>query len=354
MLYKARGHAQRAAEAAALAGASAFVDFAAVDPEALDSAPVRARRFAESNAILNRPVTPAEVTTVDVVPDSSLVRVVVGRQQVGTWFARLLGVASVPINASAAARAESAGGGKCIKPFAVPDTWNERGQDGNNDDLEDNGESWSYDPGQDTYNPGNPDNPGSGTGYGSGLRDGAGPYISDYGRPISLRLPDPTSPTPYNGPQQFRPFSSTGNTNDVGEYRDHVEGCDPSGIRLGQNYRLMSPNPEIPVATQQGVDSLIQTDPDAHWDDNTQTVRDSRYTNWRDSPRIIRMGFFDPGQLGPGQTTVRLNNLGLMFVEGWDGSTNSLNGRFFFFATGIGDLNNPNFGTLTKRLRLVE
>jgi hypothetical protein len=116
----------------------------------------------------------------------------------------------------------------------------------------------------------------------------------------------------------------------------------------------MSPNPEIPVATQQGVDSLIQTDPDAHWDDNTQTVRDSRYTNWRDSPRIIRMGFFDPGQLGPGQTTVRLNNLGLMFVEGWDGSTNSLNGRFFFFATGIGDLNNPNFGTLTKRLRLVE
>jgi hypothetical protein len=278
----------------------------------------------------------------------------VGRAQVGTWFARLLGVSSVPINAGAAARAESAGGGKCVKPFAVPDTWNESSQDSNGDDLEDGTENWSYDPGDDTYNPGNPDDPNGGTGYGSRLRDDGSPYTSDYGRPLSLRLPDGASPTPYTGPEQFRPFSSTGNTGDVDEYRDHVEGCDPRDIRLGQPYQLMNADPQLPVASQEGVDSLVQADPDAHWDDNRETVRDSRYANWRDSPRVIKFGLFNPNQLGPGQSTVRLNNLGLLFVEGWDAATNSLNGRFLFFSTGIGDLNNPSFGTLTKRLRLVE
>lgn len=355
MLYKARSDAQRAAESAALAGASAFVDFAQWEPVALDSADVRARRFAESNAILNQPIVASEVQGVEVVPDSQKVRVFVGRAAVGTWFARLLGVDSVPISARAAAVAVSAGGGNCVKPFAIPDTWNEATQDASGDQLEQDGEDWSYDPGQDTYEPGNPDQPAAGTGYGGNLRDGAGQYTSDFGRPLSLKLPDPLAPTPPLGPRQFRPFTTTNNTS-AGHYGDVIKGCDPVTLRLGQQYQLLPPDPQVPAETQEGVDSLVSADPNAQWDDNTKSIRNSdpSFGSWRNSPRVIKVGFFDPSQLGPTQSTVTFNNLGLMFVESFDLSTNSLNGRFLYFATGAGDLSNPDFGTLVKRLRLVE
>ncbi|MGH7499559.1 MAG: pilus assembly protein TadG-related protein [Gemmatimonadales bacterium] len=354
MLYKARSDAQRAAEAAALAGASAFVEFAAVDPEALDSADARARRFAVSNAILNVPVTAGEVQVVEVVPGSQKVRVVVGRAQVGTWFARMLGVTSIPVNARAAAVAVAAGGGSCVKPIAVPDTWREGTQDTNGNQLEENGEDWSYSPGQDIYDPGNPDVPAAGTGYGSNVRND-GQYTNDLGRPISLKLPDPTNPTPETGPRQFKPFTTT-NSNNPATYLDNIEGCDPNSVQLGQQYQLLPPDPQIPIATQQGIDSLISADPNAQWDGNTNTVTNtgSQYGNWHNSPRVIKIGLFDPSQLGPGQTTVRLNNIGLMFLEGYNPATNTLSGRFLYFASGAGDLNNPSFGTLVKRLRLVE
>ena len=67
-----------------------------------------------------------------------------------------------------------------------------------------------------------------------------------------------------------------------------------------------------------------------------------------------RSGLFNPQQLGPGQTQVTLNNLGMMFLENYDQATNTMNGRFFYFATGVDDPNGANLGTLTKRLRLVE
>lgn len=288
-----------------------------------------------------------------IIPDSQKVRVVVGRAAVGTWFAKLLGVNSVPVNARAAAVAVSAGGGSCIKPFAIPDTWREGGQDALiPDQLEEDGENWTYDPSEDSYSPGNPDHPDFGTGYGSSTRDTPG-LINDFGRPITVKLPDPLAPTPPLGPRQVRPFSTTGNP-DPGHYQDVIEGCDPVEVRLGQPYPLLN-DPTLPNRTQEGVDSLYDTDPSATWDDVTHTVRNSDYENWRNSPRIIKVGFFDPSQLGPAQTQVTLNNIGLVFIDSrFDQVNNAINGRFLYFATGTGDLNDPSFGTLVKRLRLVE
>lgn len=350
MLYKARSDAQRAAEAASLAGASAFVDFAAGDPAARDTAEARALRFAESNAILNQPITAAE-DSVEVIPDSTKVRVFVQRAGVGTWFARLLGVTSVPIGAHAAAVAVAAGGGNCVKPLAVPDTWREGTQDLNGDQLEEDGEDWSYTPGPDTYDPGNPDIPAAGTGYGSNVRDD-GVYTNDYGRPVSLKLPDPTSPTPNLGPRQFLPFSINGNN--PNDYRPDLAGCDPNGVQLGTPYNLLPVNPTIPTSTQEVVDSLVGLDPGAQWNPVTKTIDNSTSTDWRNSPRSIKIGIFNPEQLGPAQTQVTFNNIGLIFLDGFDPTTNSLNGRFFYYASGAGDLDNPGFGTLVKRLRLVE
>jgi hypothetical protein len=372
MLYKAKGDAQRAAEAAALAGASAFTEFAANDPEIDDTAQDRTYRYGQSNKILIdtlksfeilNPTNPLDTTlrAPQVVRDSQLVRVLVRRQEVGTWFARLLGVSAVPVSAIAAAKAEAAGGGGCVKPIAIPDMWSESSQDANGDRLEEDGEDWTYDPGADTYNPGNPDTPTIGTGYGSGLRDGTGPYVNDFGRPISLRLPDPAAPTPATGPRQFVPFTPVnGQESDVNQYIAHIETCD-ADVELGTRYNVMDNTQPIPAATKQGVDSLIQADPSATWDDNTKTIRDfdPRYGNWRNSPRVIKVGFFDPSQLPSAtsttpMTSVTLNNLGLMFIESWDDATNTLNGRFFYFASGAGDLTTANTGTLVKRLRLVQ
>jgi hypothetical protein len=360
MLYKAKGDTLRAAEAAALAGASAFTEFAANDPQAQDTAIVRAFRFGQSNRILVDTVKTAEMSSTtplspEVVPDSQLVRVQVRREEVGTWFARLLGVNSVPISAVAAARAEAAGGGSCVKPFAIPDIWNDGNQDISGDHLEQDGEDWIYEPGQDTYNPGNPDTPATGTGYGSGLRDGVGPYTNDFGRPVSLRLPDPTAPTPPTGPRQFLPFS-TNNSPDVNQYRNKIWGCDQTEMRLGTPYTVVPNTPEIPVATGEGIDSLIRSDQNAEWDDNTKTIRNSNAGNWRNSPRVIKVGFFDPSQLlaPPPMNFVTLNNIGLIFVESWDPTLNAINGRFFYFASGAGELSTANTGTLVKRLRLVQ
>jgi hypothetical protein len=360
MLYKAKGDAQRAAEAAALAGASAFTEFAANDPQIPDTAIARAYRYGQSNKILIDTVTTAEMSSTsplspEVVEDSQLVRVLVRRQEVGTWFARILGVTSVPVSAIAAAKAEAAGGGGCVKPFAIPDTWNDVNQDLNGNHLEEDGEDWTYDPGQDTYNPGNPDQPTLGTGYGSSLRDGVGPYTNDFGRPISLRLPDPAATTPNRGPRQFVPFSPTNDRTDVNKYISHIESCD-ADVELGTPYNTMDDALPLPAATQQGIDSLIGADPTAVWDDNTHTIRNSNAGSWRNSPRVIKVGFFDPAQLPTSGVmgSVTLNNLGLLFIENWDPTLNALNGRFFYFASGAGDLSNANTGTLVKRLRLVQ
>src|SRR5581483_7405405 len=90
MLLKVRSDAQRAADAAALAGAQEFMT--------------------------GKP----QEAYVQVIPDSAKVRVFVRRSATPTWFGHLLGLDFVPISVRAAARAAETGSGKCVKPFAIP------------------------------------------------------------------------------------------------------------------------------------------------------------------------------------------------------------------------------------------
>ncbi len=104
MLYKTHVEAQRAADAAALAGASVFMELAIQDADKVDSAYVRAHQLAEANYMTGGLVVSGEVT-VQVIPDSEKVRVWVKRDSVPTWFARIFGIEAVPIGAKAAAEA---------------------------------------------------------------------------------------------------------------------------------------------------------------------------------------------------------------------------------------------------------
>jgi Flp pilus assembly protein TadG len=194
-LFNARSEAQRTADAAALAGASAFLEYQ--QSQAVAVAEDRAMEYATSNEIRNEIVTPEEVS-VWVNLDSATVRAAIRRDNVSTWFARLVGIDAVDIGAEATAWAGAAGAAQCVKPFAVPDMWEENNDDRNGNRIWDEGERWRYDPDQGDRYAGysGPGSDGSETGYGSGWRDGqvdgdGRRYTRDYGRRITIKVTDP-------------------------------------------------------------------------------------------------------------------------------------------------------------------
>ncbi|HSH76395.1 MAG TPA: pilus assembly protein TadG-related protein, partial [Longimicrobiales bacterium] len=119
-LFNARSEAQRAADSAALAGASAFLEYQ--EAQARQTAEQRAVAFATSNEIRNRLIG-SEETSVWVDLDSATVRAAIRRGGVSTWFARIFGVDAVDIGAEATAWAGQGGAAQCVKPFALPDMW---------------------------------------------------------------------------------------------------------------------------------------------------------------------------------------------------------------------------------------
>jgi Tfp pilus assembly protein PilX len=194
-LFNARSEAQRAADAAALAGASAFLEHQQSNARTI--AERRATEFATSNAIRGEPIAPEELA-VSVDLERATVRAAVRRDGVPTWFARLLGVDAVDVGAEATAWAAPAGAAQCVKPFAVPDLWHETTRDLNQNRIWDEDEQWRYEPGNgDWYIPytgpgGNP----NATGYGSSWRDSGVDsqgrrYEGDYGRLITIKVTDP-------------------------------------------------------------------------------------------------------------------------------------------------------------------
>jgi Flp pilus assembly protein TadG len=148
MLFNARSEAQRSADSAALAGASAFLDFPA--EEAVDPAEERALEYAVQNYIRKTMISAPEVS-IHVNPDSATVTVTVRREEVPTWFGRVLARNHVAIGATATAQAIDAGTAQCVKPFAVPDAWEETTEDENGNRIWDEGERWQFDPGSDRY-----------------------------------------------------------------------------------------------------------------------------------------------------------------------------------------------------------
>ncbi len=130
MLVTARTEAQRVSDLAALAGAGIL----AVNPDAEGAARAEAINFAALNTVQGdlAVVLPGDV---DVNLDSSTVTVRMIRTQtrgtpVGTFFARVFGVNSVDIAATATAIAEPVGPGSgtnCLLPIMLPDRWSEDG-----------------------------------------------------------------------------------------------------------------------------------------------------------------------------------------------------------------------------------
>ena len=341
MIQAASDEAQRAADAAALAGASAFIDYAGAAQMA-DTAKSRALTYATANSIRHTPIVAAEVAE-SVKADT--IWVTVHRNGVPTWFANTFGVSSANVKRRAAATA-SAGqvSQNCIKPFLLVDLWHESdktNQDLNSNDVMDGatggkngGEQWFYEPNgtpADRYQAWNPDDPSNpnATGYGSGH---AG-FSSDRGLPILIK------PQTGNAQRQgnwYYTLDGPGHN-----LRDDIEnGCINANVGDTPNYASGGKTGQA----RQGVNYLVGEDPGASWDNTTKQVVGSNYADWTQSPRVIVVGLMDPiyvaiagGKKPPKNDkpdpNSKFSNFARVFLEQADGNEN-ISARFIGFASG--------------------
>jgi Flp pilus assembly protein TadG len=386
MLLKMRGDAQRTADAAALAGASAYLE----QPSMLarDTASDRAFRFVAENYIGGHGIDTSgkvltvagsnwtiasEEATVEIAPAIYRVRVTVRRPIAPTLFARLLGISGVPIQAFAAAEATNASGAKCVKPLAIADTWEDATSDTDGNHFWDNGEEWEY--GADDYyepwdgeeidEPGDPVE----TGYGSSFRDDYGTWVRDYGRQMIIKAQNPQVDQVIK-PGHFFAWDMpddpivTSTCADAGgsgaqDYAHNICECNDTEVELGQEYDVKPGNMVGP--TKQAFNYLTDLDPDAVWvpepDGTGGTVEGSDWAEWRDSPRVIKVALYDPAEeFKSGRISISFNNIALMFVEKYERDQGSgedaVFARFLDFAEGSGA--EGEGGPLVKILRLVE
>jgi hypothetical protein len=405
MLIKSREDMQRAAEAAALAGATAFIDGGQEEFAVVEQAHTRALAILDLNRIGTSRIETGGASAhhenghtyvgfaegqIEVIPLEEKVRVFLRRPAVGTWFARILGRDSVAISAKAAAIAAQTGATKCVAPFAIPDLWEDADDDRNENDLEDlriseeRGEEWAYEPGDD-YTPwdGNDD----GTGYGSSYRNGeeygnrggggaggllddlAGPYENDYGRPVVLRGSS-ASDSGAVSPSLFQPWVLPGSEAGTGDYVENLTDCNPVEVRLGEEYAIdHSADPNDYSVTHEGptadaINELVSQDPEACWNSDYNWVGrrapgtseaagcNEPYPGWYSSPRVLHVPLFDPSQLASGGSSIRFNNFAVLFLERRPGDAIAGLARFLYFAKGTPY--DSTTGPLTKRVRLVE
>jgi hypothetical protein len=383
LAYTARAEAQRVADASALAGASAFIDLKPGESPAVaqPSATRRAKEFAAANYVRTGLDTASvggvewtsEDVTVQVIPDSLKVRVWVRQGGIGTFFARLLGVETLSVQASAAAVAAEGGAAQCVWPFSGPDLW----LDGNNDDgdgIPEAGETWEWDgEGTDTYSPW--DGGTGGTGYGSAARNGipdddGNTYHHDYGRPLVIKTtsdgqakqgPDPGGFGTKLAPGNFLLWSMPDpdkRCNDAGTGAEflynNMVGCNECNIPVGETFDAETEPGQKWGKVRDGLDEVIGRDPAMHWDPDLGLnggFASSTYPAGA-SPRFVSVALAHPEEHPGvnGRDDITFNNLAVVFLEGYDNKKN-VYARFVGYARGHGG---PIGGSLIRYLRLVE
>jgi len=300
ILMTTKGQLQKAADAAALAGATGLLE------GSQEVAVQRAIEFAGYNDAVQDSMQPVIIGSEDVsFPQSDVIRVQTHRTEetgdpLRTYFRRLVD----PLNANKAnvaavseARIFDVCGTRCLKPWAVPDRW---------DDANANG---AYDAGE--Y-------------YESGVTSYQAP--GDVGLPITLKAGDPhdaIAPGQFF-PVCYPPLDYPGGSPETGAniYREWISECEP--YTVGPGDRLMMQPGNMAGPTRQGMEALIALDPNAHWDVGSRTIQGSAYGL---SPRVTIVPFFDPTQPPqPGRDWVRVTRIAVVFLDQVVG--NEVRGRF--------------------------
>jgi Flp pilus assembly protein TadG len=373
MIKASKAEAQRAMDAAALAGASAFL---IPDPETDYDAVARARAhdFAHKHSVRNVPITDGEDSvTVDLV--ARTVKVDWYRGNLPLWFANIFGSSTMGLAATATARASESGNAKCLKPVALPDIWENNNNitlgQGNKQVPEDvNGNDlWDYtdtngngilDPGEMepwTFNTGDVYDPptiGYGTAYRNNLGSGYVSKTKDYGRQVLVQAFDPKDALVES---YFRTWAENETTRGTDSMAASIRGERCTAGAVGTEYRQGNGAKEPLGAAWE---YLINQDPSAHWDDGDNTVDGSTYgEDWLgQSPRVITVGLYAPQYASlPQDNPIQFTNFAKLWLDqrpcvGPGACKNPITARFLGYVEG--GAGGPAVGSLIYHLVLIK
>jgi hypothetical protein len=353
MILMTKIQLQNAADAAALAGASAFLDGGG-------QAEARARAIAVAgeNVAWQDGLDPVVISNADVTfPTATRCRVRTHRTRatgdaLRTFFISVLDPGSdrlAEANAVAEAEVMDICSASCFKPWSPVDRWDDTDGDNEYDYHEpytDSNNNGQYDLGepftdQNANAAWDPDEPYD-------------PYVTGYHAPediglrITLKLGDPHD-TIVSG--HFYAIELDGDpSGGASEYRNCIREpcCWPYEIGLGDSLLVKPGNMVGP--TRQGTQDLIDQDPSAYWDNASQSVQGSVYGT---SPRAVKIALFDPRYTPKsGRNWVTVSNLGAFFVESV--RAGDVTGVYMGLTTQGEPCAGPGDPTFLVGLRLVE
>lgn len=358
-MWVARGQAQTSADAAALSGATSL----AFDNTTEANVKLRAQNVGLANAVFGQPPD-MQLSDIEIIdcpptptfpPNEKCIRARAFRNQARNnplpiFFSQLVGMNSQGVQALAVARAISANGTSCLKPWAVADKWFDTQVGG-----------WSqnatWDPALgDVYTPPTPTDSGTGfsakdandnpTYYGYQMvlkidnpgQGGGGEPIYSGGWAMELALNNPSGGAPNANSTYVNNITSCTN-DDVGiapvgsdcTVVNTVAGCLP--VKTGSGG----------ATNRQAIDDFIAThDPGATWTNGSgATGWQTGTINTSQSPssRIVPVAIFDmPQYLSHGWNgtngIVRVVNIVGFFVEGSCSDNNFVKESYLMCPTG--------------------
>jgi hypothetical protein len=398
MIKASKAEAQRAVDAAALAGASAFL---IGDPLADKNAEaeLRARDYAKKHTVHTLAITDPQITVDLSKPDT--ITVTYAGPQMPLWFAHAVGIPTMAINASASAHAYETSYAACVMPVAIPDLWQNNdiiGDDGPEERGEPDGiwsyldgaiaengwmdpgtgtqverELWEFDPGVDVYDAtgpggvGPPDGRGD-YGYGTDARNDiitGNPLldkVNDYGRQIMLMNLSPKDGTVSSNYYAWGFDPNDANSGDV--LRDKISDPSCEIASLSTDYPASAGNGATAGTVSPAWDTRIGYDGNASWNDEENRIEGSTYPDQDgdglpDSPRVVVVALYNPEleMEGPSDNTIMFNNFAKIWVDerhcSGPGCKEAITGRFLGYVEGVGE-GGGTTGSLIKMIQLIK
>ena len=352
MFMTARSQAQNAADAGALAGATALVFNSYTDRSAGGPAVQGAVNAARANVIMGAApsVGAGDVTFPnDANGQPNRVQVQVYRDaahasSVPTLIGPIFGVPTVNISALAVAEASPTNAMTCVKPFMIPDKWSEKVDQNCKADG-----AWTTGSSFDEYSAkgvkcATPDVyvPADHAGY-TGYTT-----ANDTGKQLVLRAGTGSNINPSFYFSWKMPGDIGGNF-----YRDNIATCNQAVIHWGDPI-IQEPGDKS-GPTIQGIEDLIAKDPGAYWDGGCACVKGSPFGT---SPRVFPIPLYDPQFYAEGKANGRPADFKIANFLGFFADHVSGN-QIFGRITQIVGLVDPNaapapVNAFAKTIRLVQ
>ena len=376
-LLVTRAQLQNAADAGALAGAEMFMQSPVPGKSVIEG---RAKELAAANrAYVNSPDKPMDQVsdiTATAYDDPSnqntygIVKVVT-RSVVSQYFTALPGwskennYASANPNkfgnvaAVAAARAGPVCKVTCLKPWSIPDRWNDNtwpvdkvwsgNQHWDREKFTDTNQNQLYDssPTPEAWTDGSSEYSGKKT---DGILDGQyneelyhpinTGYVAwkDLGLELTLKAGNPsgTSASSEYYPIDLPVPTGNGGSTGANRYNWNIAHCNP--FSYGPGDTLVTETGAMTGPTGAGMRELIDQDPGAYWDDGCQCVK-SQFGD--DSPRIVFIPLHDPRiPMQPGKQSIVISKIAAFFIE--SATVNGdVKGRFVRVASPNGEICPP-------------